>query len=642
MMSYAENIFCIPENYFIVREYGMDKKWSDIVEKLDYAFQPIVNIHNGNCLGYEVLLRNYQKAGFKEINDIFDEAYNELVLFSLEIALREKAIKKFSNIGGHQKLKMFFNIDNRIITMPDYLPGATAQILKEVGLFLSSVCFEISERHQFENYNHAKNILYAYKKQLYRIAIDDFGSGYSGLQLLYHAEPDFIKIDRFFIEGIEEDSKKKLFVAKVINLAKILGIITIAEGVETEKEFFFCKEIGCDFAQGYFIQKPTTNIEELQSKYEHIAELNNRNRRQKINDNILIKDQMEYLEPVCIRDTTTGQLTDMYKIFEKFRTLKNNTFFPAVNEHNEPLGLIKEKDLKEYVYSKYGKDLLMNRATNKTIMDFITKCPVAEISTKIETILEYYSMEESSECILLTENGIYVGFLSAHSILMVLNEKNLAIARDQNPLTKLPGNTLINEFIEHALTDMEKEYIIVYFDFNYFKSFNDKYGFRRGDRVITLFSDILKKTSTSNRFFVGHIGGDDFFAGFKDTNKVNAHNIFKFIEQIILKFKQDVVALYDAEDREKGYIVSTDRDGNIKPFPLMTVSAAIISIPAKKININSEDLGFAIAYLKKQAKNSDSGISFMVLDNKQIETIKCENNHKDLGLCLPVNNGLFH
>lgn len=74
----------------------------------------------------------------------------------------------------------------------------------------------------------------------------------------------------------------------------------------------------------------------------------------------------------------------------------------------------------------------------------------------------------------------------------------------------------------------------------------------------------------------------------------------------------------------------------------MTVSAAIISIPAKKININSEDLGFAIAYLKKQAKNSDSGISFMVLDNKQIETIKCENNHKDLGLCLPVNNGLFH
>lgn len=136
MMSYAENIFCIPENYFIVREYGMDKKWSDIVEKLDYAFQPIVNIHNGNCLGYEVLLRNYQKAGFKEINDIFDEAYNELVLFSLEIALREKAIKKFSNIGGHQKLKMFFNIDNRIITMPDYLPGATAQILKEVGLFL--------------------------------------------------------------------------------------------------------------------------------------------------------------------------------------------------------------------------------------------------------------------------------------------------------------------------------------------------------------------------------------------------------------------------------------------------------------------------------------------------------------------------
>ncbi|MCX8110744.1 MAG: EAL domain-containing protein, partial [Syntrophorhabdaceae bacterium] len=206
-------------------------EWQKITEGLDFAFQPIVNIHNGTCLGFEALLRNYQDFGFLTIHDLFDAVYRDGCLFRFDLILREKAIEKFTKIDGFHRLKLFFNLENRITISKDYKPGQTLEILKRFNLSPGSVCLEISERHEINCASNDLMLLKNYKKQTYRIAIDDFGSGYSGLQLLYYTEPDYIKIDRFFISGIEVDSKKKLFVAKVVNLAHILGITVIAEGI---------------------------------------------------------------------------------------------------------------------------------------------------------------------------------------------------------------------------------------------------------------------------------------------------------------------------------------------------------------------------------------------------------------------------
>lgn len=591
-------------------------EWEYIVDVLDYAFQPIVNIYTGACFGYEALLRNYNDAGFESIQEIFDTAYHKQTLFKLDLLLRAKAIQKFTTIKDYQKTKLFFNLDNRSILMPDYLPGITSHILKSFNITPDLICFEISERHELDWPQDIKAILNQYKAQAYKIAIDDFGIGYSGLQLLYNCEPDFIKIDRFFINGIAEDSKKKLFVAKVLNLAHILGITVIAEGVETEKEYFFCKEIGCDYVQGYFVQKPTTEVNELKDKYEKIVFLNKHDRRDRTKDHKLLSEEMEYMEPICLYNHKKSCFTDMSTVFETFRRCKNNTFFPVVNGHNEPIGLIRERELKEYVYSKYGKDLLLNKGSGKTLMDFVVRCPVSEIHTKIEKILEYFAMDENSEGILLTENGKYLGFLSARSLLKVINEKNIAIARDQNPLTKLPGNTMVHEYIEHMLTDSHSAYVIAYFDFDNFKPFNDCYGFRQGDRAILLFADILKKASSTERFFIGHIGGDDFFAGFKVTDEEKNH-IHNRLRHIVNKFREDALSLFEVFDRERGYIVSTDRDGAKRKFPLLSVSAAVLDKPANSVNLTLEKLGGIIADLKKKAKLSLEKIAFLSLSDTE-------------------------
>ncbi len=580
----------------------IDRKWTEYAECIDYAFQPIINIHTGICYGVEALMRGHESAGFETIEDLFDAAYDEECLFGVDLLLRDRAIRKFAAIAFQNKVKLFYNVDNRVLLTPDYSPGATSELLEGYGLSRSSVCFEISEKHELVFCRETTDTFNAYKQQAYKIAIDDFGTGFSGLRLLYHSEPDFIKIDRFFIAEIENDPKKRLFVSNVIKLAHVLGIQVIAEGVETEKEFYVCHDMGCDFVQGFLVQRPTRQVSELEYKYEAVAAFNRKNRRKTSSDERLIYSRMEYMEPIRYPEHSIPHL------FEVFRTHKSVTYLPVVNSNHEPLGIVSEKDLKEYVYSPYGKDLLKNQRLGMTLLNFLTKMPVAEITTEVEKILEICTMNKNCEAIIVTENGRYIGYLSMLALLNVLNEKNLTIARDQNPLTKLPGNTIINSHIAQALESKEKGYMFVYFDFDNFKPFNDVYGFRRGDRAILLFADILKEVSHMHQMFVGHIGGDDFFASAACGRDGDSY--MSVVGKIVEKFREDAVNLYDDGAKRAGHIVAKNREGEMVRVPLLTVSAAVLFLCEGTFDLTLEDIAQTIATLKHRAKSAPDKIAF--------------------------------
>jgi diguanylate cyclase (GGDEF)-like protein len=572
-----------------------DTDWLSRLSHIDFAFQPIVNIHTGVCYGYEALLRNYEAAGFKSIDEFFDQAYLDNALYPVELALREKAIEKFSRLEWKNHVKLFFNLDNRVLDTEDYKAGNTVNILKSNGLSQESVCFEISEKHELQNNKEVTGILNAYRTQGFKIAVDDCGTGFSGLKLLYYTKPDFIKIDRFFVQDITNDPHKRLFVSSIVNLAHVMGSIVVAEGVETKHEYYSCRNIGCDLIQGYLVQHPELNICKLQRHYEHIRDFSEKDRRsEKYGDKKLIYTEMEYIEPVL----NSGNVSDA---FERFKAKKNFSFFPVVNNNNEPMGIISEKSFKDYTFSRFGAELLRNPAIGKNLNKFIAKYPIADIHTPVEKILEIYSHNENMEGIIIVDDMKYKGFLSARSLLKVLNEKNVAVARDQNPLTKLPGNTVIHEYVSKALHETDAHYFFVYFDLDNFKPFNDTYGFRRGDRVIMLFSELLRTWTQYTGRFAGHIGGDDFFMG---VNGVGLEKVCSDVMQMTKQFRNDAESFYDPEAIEKGYIVAKDRNGNNAVFPLLTVSAVILALPAGRIVCSSEEISNLMAKNKKTAKNS--------------------------------------
>ena len=569
--------------------------WSKIIDKLDYAFQPIIYSHTGKIYAVEALLRNVQDIpGLTNIDDLFDLAFNDDYLYELDLQLREKAISKFSKIKINN-LKLFYNLDNRIIYNKNYSQGNTAKILNKYNLNKDSIYFELSEKGTAIEQNALSSMLQRYKESGYKIAIDDFGIGVSGLKLLYFSEANIIKLDRFFISNIDQDSKKKLFCSSIVEMAHIIGMQVIAEGVETVKEFYTCKDIGADFIQGYLVQKPTKSIEDITNIYQDISNLILNDKRS--NQTNFIDDK--YIEEIYPLDVNTS----LYDLFLHFKKNTEHNFVPIIDEFGYFLGIIYESDIKKISYSQYGLSLAQNKTFSSTLLKYIKPALSVEISWGIDEILEMYNLKfNDSLGIFITQSEKYRGFINLNSLLTLSYKRNIEIATNQNPLTKLPGNNQIEKFISNSFENANINTThIIYFDFNDFKPFNDNYGFRQGDRAILIFSELLQKRYPKNSF-IAHIGGDDFFVGLKDYKY---DDIFELTCNIQEEFKSSVVNLYSNDDKNRGFIISKDRFNTTREFNLLSVSSAIIEINPSS---NISDFDNTLNLIKRDSKNSKEPI----------------------------------
>lgn len=567
-------------------------------ESLAYALQPIVNIHTGGVYGYEALLRGVTELGFADVHSLLTQAGVLNCAAELDSFLRELAIAHFVQLPNAKRYRLFFNLDPQLLETER--PEQTLALLRRYQLNPEVICFELSERTDLTTKIDMTAVITAYRHARFQFAIDDFGVGYAGLKLLYEHPPELLKIDRFFISGMVKDHRKRLLVTNTVQLAHVMGIQVIAEGVETEKELLACREAGCDLVQGYFIAHPQLRIDELRQNYDQISQINKRNRREIHSDFALIEERLERIPPLLIN-------AGIKAMFEAFRQHKAHTVIPLLDHAERPLGLIHETDIKEHIYSIYGRDLILNPAFARSLPDFARPCPVIDIHASVERLLEAFSANVNPAGLIVTQNARYLGFISATALLQLIEQKNIAVARDQNPLTKLPGNIPIHRYVSHILEAQEHIRHLVYFDFDHFKAFNDHYGFRLGDRAILMFAELLQKELANRSWFIGHVGGDDFFAGIENAT---TEQVVSQIQRLLIKFSADVQSLYDQEDRQRGFIRARDRAGNECDMPLMRCSAALIEIRTGESYRCVEALGRVIAGMKHQAKASQSGLVF--------------------------------
>jgi diguanylate cyclase (GGDEF)-like protein len=180
---------------------------------------------------------------------------------------------------------------------------------------------------------------------------------------------------------------------------------------------------------------------------------------------------------------------------------------------------------------------------------------------------------------------------------------------DANPLTHLPGNYAINQCVQQKLAAREP-FAMAYVDIDNFKSFNDKYGFSRGDEALRMAGRILAnvvRRITDNKGFVGHVGGDDF--------------VFVVLEELVEQACQEVIrqfdsispTLYDENDRACGSIISVDRQGTPCTFPLMSVSIAVVFPTRRQLRHPGEAAAIA-GELKKRIKKKEG--SHYMLDQR--------------------------
>jgi EAL domain-containing protein (putative c-di-GMP-specific phosphodiesterase class I) len=224
------------------------------------AFQPIVNTTTKEVFAQEALVRgiNQEPAGeiLARIND--DNRYR------FDQACRVKAVQ----LGAKLNIKSFVSINflPNAVYRPELCIRTTLEAAETFGFPVDRIIFEITEGEKIEDHGHLREIVQYYRQQGFLTAIDDFGAGYSGLNLLAEFQTDLVKLDMGLIRHIDQNKGRQAIVKGIIQVCKELDIKVIAEGVETYEELSILQSFGVELFQGYYFAKP---------KFQGLASLNN-------------------------------------------------------------------------------------------------------------------------------------------------------------------------------------------------------------------------------------------------------------------------------------------------------------------------------------------------------------------------------
>jgi diguanylate cyclase (GGDEF)-like protein len=227
------------------------------------SYQPLIDFDSGDVIGAELLVRwQHPKLGLL-FPDVFIPTLEKSgQIVQLDLYMLKLAVSNLNLWADWlpQKFKLNVNVSTSGFSSQDFISYMQEQHLKSANT-VSRLCIEITEESLILNVDAVKRHLDILKCLNVPVALDDFGTGYSSLSYLHQFSLDYLKIDKSFVDDLNEDCNKVLILDAVVNLAKALKIKTTAEGIETVEQYQKLKEIGCDLGQGYYIAKPLFDID---------------------------------------------------------------------------------------------------------------------------------------------------------------------------------------------------------------------------------------------------------------------------------------------------------------------------------------------------------------------------------------------
>ena len=218
-------------------------------------FQPIFNLHTNEIDKYETLMRIKKEDGSYYLPYEFLEVAKHSKIYSkLSMSLIQKAFETFQISSNGFSINLSYLDMTNIVT--------TTFILEKLEEFNVGpwVIFEILESDGIENYDAVLSFIEKVKSYGAKIAIDDFGAGYSNFERITELRVDFIKIDGSLIKNIDKNEEMRIIAKTIVSFAKELGIKTVAEYVHSKEVLDCVKEIGIDYAQGFYIGKPSAGL----------------------------------------------------------------------------------------------------------------------------------------------------------------------------------------------------------------------------------------------------------------------------------------------------------------------------------------------------------------------------------------------
>lgn len=560
------------------------------------VFQPIFDVEHEVIIGYEALTRGPKNSDLHSPETLFQTAEKYGLLSELELLCRAKAIQKFSQLQLSGKL--FINICLNVMLNKDHPYGETIKLVESAGLSPQQVVIEISEKSPFPNNDTLLKALNKYRQFGFDIAIDDLGTGYSGLKQWSYLRPDIVKIDRYFIDQCHKDMMKREFLKILFELGRISNAHIIAEGIETKEEFELLRELGMVYAQGYFLARPS----EVPLKMYPELDI----------DSITEKDSRLGTIVLLAKESVTIKYSqsanDAYDIFSQNPQIDA---IPVLHD-NKPLGMIYRQDLMETYSDIYGRALF----SKKSALDIMSNnSMIFEHSMPLEQVSGLLTARKDSEFTqpsIIVEDNNYVGTVSSRDLLKSITDSKLEQARYANPLTGLPGNVIIEKEIDYMLGKQQNFYL-AYLDLNHFKPFNDIYGYAKGDLLLKTLANCIMVNIHNKSCFVGHIGGDDFIVMFKQNN------FEQICQNILHDFSQQSISFISKEHcQQKGYS-ALNRSGEKIFHPLVSLAIGVIN-PDVSCYSSYHQIADLASKAKSEAKKLKGNSLFVCRRKKPIKS----------------------
>lgn len=379
------------------------------------VYQPIVSLDNGHILGYEALSRGPCDSFFESPGNLFDAAEHFNRLWELELLCRTKALENARELPTGKLL--FINVNPEIIKDRKFKKGSTKDYISKFGMNPSNIIFEITEKTAVSDYKSFRKTIENYISQGYKIAIDDTGAGYSGLRLLTETRPQYIKIDMALVRDIDKESIKQELMKTFYSFAKITNMQLIAEGIETVNELNTLIDIGVQYGQGYFFQRPAAEFTSI---------------GQQVKEKIVSRHQLKVKNETHLYEMKIGEIARIDKVIETTSSigqvneaLQNvqNLQGLVVCDQTQPVGLI----MKSKLYLETSLRSKSDEFLKESIVKIMEKNPlILDYSTSVQEACRKATARSDSniyDYLIVTQNNKYYGIVSVRKLLTVLNDR---------------------------------------------------------------------------------------------------------------------------------------------------------------------------------------------------------------------------
>jgi len=570
-------------------------------------FQPIVDPRSRGICGYEALTRGPSDSWLHAPQNLFEAARRAGLKVELDFLCMQSAFKRF--VAARVSGQLFINVSPDTIYEHPNFAERFVDLASNVGMPMDRCVIELTEESLLEDYDRLRSATQRLREVGCAVAIDDLGAGSSGLRTWSELKPDYVKIDRYFVTGIDADATKLEFVRSMLDMGRAMGCRVIAEGVETERECRALVDLGLDRLQGHLFGRPSTipvaALQQVESLDRSISTYT-----------ALLAEHIATYVPPVPPETRVAEVADL------FRDNPEQLLLPIVQD-GRPLGVVRREHLFDLLAKPLHPEIF-----NKKPVTAVMETPALLIDSQlrleqVSRLVTQKSRPRLTEEFVITKDGRYHGLGQTIDVLRLITEQQLQSAKHSNPLTLLPGNAAVRSSID-KLIEARKRFIVAYFDLDSFKPYNDVYGYAHGDQVILHLAGLLKSHFSARLDFVGHVGGDDFLVVMRSADWRER------VVNVLNRFSETVGSFYSPEHASARSITATDRDGRRRRYPLLTLSVA--ALDSETLGATGADaVAHLLAHVKTYAKQQ-AGNSFVLRSDDRIVDLLAANRRSQLDM----------